>query len=92
LRVVVNRVRRTAAGPAAERQIREALHRYAGVADLVLVPDDPAALDAALLSGRTLAEAAPGSPVRRELRTLAADVAGLSVPRSRRALRRRASA
>jgi MinD-like ATPase involved in chromosome partitioning or flagellar assembly len=89
--VVVNRVRRSAAGPEAERQIREALQRYAGATDLVIVPDDRAALDAAVLAGRTLAEAAPGSPARRAIRALAAELAGLPQPRVRRGFRRRSA-
>jgi MinD-like ATPase involved in chromosome partitioning or flagellar assembly len=88
--VVVNRVRASAAGPEPERQIRLALHRYAGVADLVVVPDDAAALDAALLQGRALVDAAPSSPARQALRHLAAHVAGLPpAPPVRRWWRRR---
>jgi MinD-like ATPase involved in chromosome partitioning or flagellar assembly len=69
--VVVNRVRSSALGPAPGRRVVEALARYAGVEDPVLVPDDPAACDAALLAGRTLPEAAPSSPARLALRALA---------------------
>jgi Flp pilus assembly CpaE family ATPase len=39
------------------------------------VPLDPAGFDAALLSGRSLAEAAPRSPARPVIRRLAADLA-----------------
>jgi MinD-like ATPase involved in chromosome partitioning or flagellar assembly len=69
--VVANRVRATAAGPRPEAAVREALARYAGVADAHVVPDDRAALDGALLAGRTLAEHAPQSLVRRSLAALA---------------------
>jgi MinD-like ATPase involved in chromosome partitioning or flagellar assembly len=62
--VVVNRVRATAVGPGPERAVRRALARYAGVDDPLLIPYDRPGLDAAVLQGRTLAEAAPSSPVR----------------------------
>jgi Flp pilus assembly CpaE family ATPase len=55
------------------------------------LPADRAATDAALASGRTLAEVAPGSPLRAALRTLAAGLAGVPEPPvSRRRLRTRA--
>lgn len=69
--VVVNRVRASALGPSAGRRAADALARYAGVEDPVLVPDDRPACDAALLSGRTLVESAPSSPARLVLRALA---------------------
>ncbi|WP_307858184.1 AAA family ATPase [Cellulomonas fulva] len=74
-RVVVNRVRASVAGPNPGRAVARALERYAGVTDAVLVPEDPASLDAALLEARTLREIAPGSPVRRALEPLVAHVA-----------------
>jgi hypothetical protein len=54
--------------------VRDALARYAGISDPVLVPDDRAALDAALLAGRTLTEAAPASPARLALARLAVEL------------------
>lgn len=69
--VVVNRVRAAAIGGPPRVRIRAALARYAAVEDAVLVPDDRPALDAALLAGRTLTEAAPRSPARRALAGLA---------------------
>ena len=69
--VVVNRVRASAAGRSPGAALREALLRYANVADVHLVPDDQASCDAALLAGRTVAEVAPSSPVRRALSELA---------------------
>lgn len=69
--VVVNRVRAGAAGPRPGAAIRQALERYAGVSDVVVVPDDPAALDAALLGGRFLQEVAVGSPARKVIERLA---------------------
>jgi Flp pilus assembly CpaE family ATPase len=74
-RVVVNRVRPSVAGPQPGRAVARALERYAGVTDAVLLPDDAASLDAAVLEARTLREIAPGSPVRRALEPLVARVA-----------------
>ncbi|MEP6629768.1 MAG: hypothetical protein ABJA89_04820, partial [Lapillicoccus sp.] len=85
--VVVNRVRPGAVGARPETRVAEALSRFAGVEDVVFVPDDPAALDAALLEGRSLAECAPQSPVRAAVRGLAARVAGVAVPHGRRGRR-----
>jgi MinD-like ATPase involved in chromosome partitioning or flagellar assembly len=83
-RVVLNKVRRSAVGAAPERQLAEALDRYAGVEPLAFVPYDLDAFDAALLQGRSLSEAAPSSAARQALRELAADLAGVPVePRSR---------
>ncbi|GGC11685.1 AAA family ATPase [Cellulomonas carbonis] len=72
--VVVNRVRASASGPQPGDAIRDALHRYAGVADVRLVPDDGPACDAALLAGRTLVEHVPTSPARRAVSRLAEEV------------------
>jgi len=74
-RVVVTRVRASAVGRDPAAQVAEALASYAGVVDAVLVPDDRPACDAALLGGRTLAEAAPGSPARAALAALAGQLA-----------------
>ena len=86
--VVVTRVRAAAVGSNPERRVREALERYAGVADPVLVPDDPAALDAALLAGRTLAEVAPASAARKAYAALAQR---LIAPAAAAPVRRRSS-
>ena len=75
--VVVTRVRSSSVGQSPGRRVREALERYAGVDDPVLVPDDGPALDAALLAGRTLTESAPGSPARVAHLELAARIGGL---------------
>lgn len=74
-RVVVNRVRPTVAGARPGEAVAAALARYAGVEDVVLVPDDRPAVDAAMLEGRALREVVPGSPARRALGALAAEVA-----------------
>ena len=70
-RVVVTRVRAEAVGRDPGRRIAEALARYAGVRDVLLVPDDRAACDAVMLAGRTLVEMVPGSPARRAVGALA---------------------
>jgi Flp pilus assembly CpaE family ATPase len=78
--VVVNRVRASAVGSHPQRRIGEALTRFAGIDDLRFVPDDPATLDEALLTGRLLAESAPDSDVRQSIRALASEVCGVAVP------------
>jgi MinD-like ATPase involved in chromosome partitioning or flagellar assembly len=72
VRVVVTRVRDGAVGAKAQERVRAALERYAGVRDVVLIPDDRAALDAAMLVGRSLIEQVPSSPACRPLTELAA--------------------
>jgi Flp pilus assembly CpaE family ATPase len=85
--VVVNRLRASAVPGDTEREVRAALQRYAGVAELVVVPADPLALDAAVAAGRTLAEAAPASPARLALAGLAAGLIGVpTAARPRRLL------
>ena len=87
--VVVNRARRGAVGGDPVDAVGAALRRHAGVVPAAYVPLDVAGVDAALASGRTLAEAAPGSPARRALTDLAAALAGLPAP-GRSRFRRRA--
>ena len=74
--VVVNRVRRSAVGRDADRQVTEALDRYAGVRVAALVPSDPAAFDAAVLAGRSVTDVAPSSPARAAIAALADRVTG----------------
>jgi MinD-like ATPase involved in chromosome partitioning or flagellar assembly len=71
-RVVVTRVRPGAVGPSPARRVTDALARFAGVRDAVLVPDDRAACDAAMLAGRTLVEVAPSSAATAAIAALAA--------------------
>jgi MinD-like ATPase involved in chromosome partitioning or flagellar assembly len=73
--VVVNKVRSGTIGLDPAAQVRSTLERFGGVAPTHLVPWDPAGFDAALLSGRSLPEAAPRSPARAVIRKLAADLA-----------------
>ena len=81
--VVVNRVRASAAGPAPHEAVQEALARFGGVTDAIVVPDDRPAADRALLQGRTLAEVAPTSAARLALEQLARRLSGESRPRTR---------
>ena len=63
----------------------EGIRRHDEYRQLVLfVPDDPSALDTALLQGRALAECAPQSPVRPAVRSLAEKVAGAPAGSGRR--------
>lgn len=73
IRVVVAGVRSRTAGADSRREVLHLLEMHCGVRreEVVLVPDDRDAYDAALLRARTLAEAAPRSRARRELRRLA---------------------
>jgi MinD-like ATPase involved in chromosome partitioning or flagellar assembly len=82
--VVVNRVRASAAGPSPEQSVHEALARFAGVGDAVVVPDDRPALDRSVLQGRTLTQIAPTSPARRALEQLAHRLTGERPRRPRR--------
>ncbi|WP_225753686.1 hypothetical protein [Actinotalea sp. Marseille-Q4924] len=78
--VVVNRVRPGTAGPRPAEAVRDALRRYAGVEDVHVLPDEPAVCDAALLSGRSIVEHAPGSSLRRAVARLADDVLAVVAP------------
>ncbi|WP_400993910.1 CpaE family protein [Agromyces sp. GXQ0307] len=71
--VLVNRVRTSALGMDAHAQVRQTLRRFAGLADAVLLPQDGRAADAAILTARTLRDAAPRSPLRAALRSYVDD-------------------
>ena len=69
--VVLNKVRAAAVGRSPERQLRAAWERYGPAASLsALLPSDPAASNAALLSGTLLLESAPESELRRAIAKL----------------------
>lgn len=74
-RVVVNKLRESAVGKRPDRQIRGALTRFAGLADLVFLPWDPAACDAGILTGEPLRVSAPRSALREAVRELAMTLA-----------------
>ncbi len=86
-RVLVNRLRPTGVPGDVEKEVRAALSRYAGVEVVTFIPSDLVALDRALSAGRTLGEAAPASPTRLAIASLAADLLGVSPARSRRRAR-----
>jgi Flp pilus assembly CpaE family ATPase len=83
--VVVTRARESVLGRRPAAAVSAALHRHAGVDHVVVVPDDRDAYDAAMRSGRTLAETAPASPARRALRSLALELVRDLVPHVRSA-------
>jgi Flp pilus assembly CpaE family ATPase len=85
--VVVNRVRAGVPGDP-RREIGDALARWAGVHEPIFLPAAPAVVDAALWVGATLAETAPGSPLRLALAALARRLTGAPPPAApRRRLR-----
>ncbi len=83
LRVVLTAVRSAVVGSGPQRQLREALVRYAGVSDTLALPDDRPACDRAMREGRLLHEVAPRSGLRQAIAGLARDVAGLPTPARR---------
>ena len=68
--VVMNKVRASAIGVNPSGQVVQTLSRFGGIESPVLIPHDLPALDAAVLTGRTLAEVAPKSPARLAIRDL----------------------
>ena len=75
--VVVNRVRSGAVGSQPLATLQDALNRHIGITVDEFVPEHQGAFDAALLAGRTLAEAAAHSPARRAIADLAVRVSNL---------------
>jgi Flp pilus assembly CpaE family ATPase len=78
--LVVNQVRRGPVPGDPRREIGEALERFAGREVRYFLPADRRSTDAALALGRTLAEVAAASPLRAELRRMAAALAGVTEP------------
>jgi len=68
--VVMNKVRASAIGVNPSGQVQQTLSRFGGIDSPVLIPHDLPALDAAVLTGATLAEVAPKSPARLAIREL----------------------
>lgn len=71
--VVINRVRSSAVGLGAGNQVVSALRRFGGIEAAALLPHDQSGLDAAVLTGRTLRDAAPRSPARAGIQAFVRD-------------------
>ncbi|RZU32989.1 AAA family ATPase [Blastococcus saxobsidens] len=78
--LVVNQLRRGPVPGDPREEVAVALERFTGRRPRFFLPADRRSTDAALAAGRTLAEVAPGSPLRTGLRALAADLAGVRAP------------
>lgn len=87
--VVVSKSRSGVTGPSPKHAVKEALSRFAGVGDAILVPYDREGFDSALLQGGFLADVAPDSPALAVIDTLADAVAGEGGRPSRRRRGRR---
>jgi MinD-like ATPase involved in chromosome partitioning or flagellar assembly len=68
--VAMNKLRAGAIGLNPIGQVAQTLSRFGGIESAAMIPYDAQALDAAILSGRTLADAAPKSPARAAIRDL----------------------
>ena len=66
--VLMNKVRASAIGLDPRGQVAATLRRFGGIEGAVLVPHDQHGVDAAVLTGRTLRDAAPKSPARASIR------------------------
>jgi MinD-like ATPase involved in chromosome partitioning or flagellar assembly len=84
--VVMNRVRASAIGLNPNGQVTRTLSRFGGIESPVLVPHDLAALDGAVLSGRTLADSAPRSAARLAIRELVTSRLAASTASGKRGL------
>jgi Flp pilus assembly CpaE family ATPase len=82
--VVVNQVRRGPVPGEPRVEIAAALERFTGRDVRFFLPSDRRATDAALATGRTLAEVASASPLRHGLRSMAAALLGVPEPASGR--------
>jgi Flp pilus assembly CpaE family ATPase len=87
--LVVNQVRRGPVPGDPQQEIAQALLRFSSRDVGFFLPADRRATDAALASGRTLAEVAERSPLRLAVRSMAGALAGVRPPASGRAGRRR---
>jgi MinD-like ATPase involved in chromosome partitioning or flagellar assembly len=70
--VAMNKVRASAIGLNPVGQVTQTLSRFGGIESAAMIPYDSQGVDAAILSGRTLADAAPRSAVRIAIRDLVA--------------------
>lgn len=90
LRVVINKVRRGITPGDPQVEAAGALLRHGGIGDATFLPYDRTALDRALGAGRSLAEVAPTSALRRALVQLAAEHADVAAPTGHTSRRRAA--
>jgi MinD-like ATPase involved in chromosome partitioning or flagellar assembly len=70
--VVMNKVRASAIGLNPTAQVTQTLSRFGGIESAAMIPYDMAALDAAILGGRSLSDAAAKSQARIAIRDLVA--------------------
>jgi MinD-like ATPase involved in chromosome partitioning or flagellar assembly len=84
VRIVLNRVRRTAVGGDPAAEAAAALRRFAGVDADASLPYDREGLDVAIAAGRLLGEIRPASPLRQEFVRLARDLTGIESRSTRR--------
>jgi MinD-like ATPase involved in chromosome partitioning or flagellar assembly len=68
--VAMNKVRASAIGLNPVGQVAQTLSRFGGIDSAAMIPFDAPSLDSAILTGCTLADAAPKSPVRLAIRDL----------------------
>ena len=68
--VVMNKLRSSAVGLNPVGQVQQTLKRFGRITDAVHLPHDQAAMDTALLAGKTLREAAPKSAMRQAITQL----------------------
>ena len=81
--VAMNKIRASAIGLNPLGQVAQTLSRFGGIDSAAMIPLDQPALDAAILTGKTLADVAPRSPVRVAIRDLVASRLLPPVPASR---------
>jgi MinD-like ATPase involved in chromosome partitioning or flagellar assembly len=87
-RVVLTRVRKGPVGGDPQGQLVDSLRRHAGIEDVVLIPEDQHAYDAAMAAGLALHEVAPRSSARAAIQRIARDLHP-STPQGRRRRRGR---
>nr|NLD41194.1 hypothetical protein [Actinomycetales bacterium] len=87
--VVVSKSRSGVTGPSPQHAVKEALSRFAGVGDAIVVPYDRQGFDTALLQGTFLADVAPDSAALAAIYQLTEAVTGGRIGVRRRALRGR---
>ena len=90
--VAMNKLRASAIGLNPIGQVTQTLSRFGGIESAAMIPFDSQALDAAILTGRTLADATPRSQARIAIRDLVTSrllpaAAGRSKVRALRAVR-----